>query len=202
MIHTVKLGSKNYRWVYTILILSIVLYAIFHIFKMYYSPYRLVKAFIYAIERQDIAMIYKLTIPQERNELGVTSEAIRIILQNTLWRYGPVRGVIEDIHLYDYWGIALGRWFNSKTGRPIPANFGPPDRPKEMDLAISFVSLTPEGWRISTARFLAGRCFQTFGNLELCRQVGIKGHVDVRTGYVIALNELEKEIMFLYKIKR
>jgi hypothetical protein len=182
-----------------LLILLMLFFVLYFIFWVRDTPYRLVRTFIYAIENRNILKIHELTIPQERNELGVTPEAIKIILQNTLWRYEDIRGVIENIHLYNYWGIALGRWCDSKTGRPIPANFGPPDRPKEMDLAISFVRLTPEGWRISTARFLAGRCFQTFGNLELCRRVGIKGQVDVMTGHIIPLDKLEEEIAFLFR---
>jgi len=198
-----RIWAKNYKqraWYF--IFIFIIMIVIFHFHWSRTTPYRVVKSFIRAVEKQDVETIYNLTIPQEREELGVTPDAIRIVLNASLWRYGRVIGKIDHIHLYGYWGIALGEWLDAKTGQPVPAAFGPPERPKAMDLAISFVSMTPEGWRVSTARFLAGRCFQTFGNLSLCRKVGIKGQVDVQTGYIIPLSDLEKEIDLLFRRKQ
>ena len=66
-----------------------------------------------------------------------------------------------------------------------------------MVLVISLLALTPEGWRVSTARFLVGRDFQTFGNLDLCRKVGLKGLIDVQTGYVVTLEKMEHQLALL-----
>lgn len=196
----VRSVSKSYRRKarYIALITTIAIIIGVYFYWVRTAPYRVVKSFVRAVERQDVETIYRLTIPQEREELGVTSNAIRTVLDATLWRHGKVIGKIDRVNLYGYWGIALGEWLNAETGQPVPAAFGPPIRPKAMDLAVSFVALTPEGWRVSTTRFLAGRDFQTFGSLALCRKAGLKGVIDVQTGHVITLIEFERQLVRLF----
>lgn len=189
------------RRIATIAIVVIVIGG-FHVYWQRTAHIRVVKAFVQAVERQDVATIYQLTIPQEREQVGVTPEAIHTLLEASLWQHGRVVGKIHRINLYGYFGHAFGEWLNAKTGQPIPANFkltlNLPEQPKGMVIGVSFV-LTPEGWRVDTVAFLAGRCFQAFGNLTLCHKVGIKGHVDVRTGYVFPLSELEQVCALLYR---
>lgn len=157
----------------------------------------MIKAFVHAVERQDVDTIFRLTIPQEREKLGVTKEAIRSVLTATLWRHGPVVGNIRSVEIHGYYAIASGEWLRAGTKKPLPANYSPAFNPGVMVLVVSALGLTPEGWRVSTARFLVGRDFQTFGNLNLCRKAGIKGLVDVQTGHMISLNEMERQLAFL-----
>ncbi len=166
------------------------------------EPIRVVRAFIRAVERRDVDTLYQLTIPQEREKLGVTKDAIRSVLEATLWRHGRVAGNIQSIDIHGYYCVASGEWLNAKTKNPIPANYGPVYNPGVMVLVVSALGLTLEGWRVSTARFLVGRDFQTFGNLNLCRKAGIKGLVDVQTGHVISLSEMERQLAFLSRPSR
>jgi len=161
------------------------------------EPVRVIKAFVHAVERQDVDTIYQLTIPQEREKLGVTKEAIRFVLTTTLWRHGSVIGNIRGMEIHGYYALASGEWLDAETKQPLPANYGPVYNPGVMVLVISALGLTPEGWRVSTARFLVGRDFQTFGNLNLCRKAGLKGVVEVKTGHVISLSEMERQLALL-----
>jgi hypothetical protein len=161
------------------------------------EPIRVIKAFVHAVERQDVDTIFRLTIPQEREKLGVTKEAIRSVLTATLWRHGPVVSNIRSVEIHGYYAIASGEWLRAGTKKPLPANYSPAFNPGVMVLVVSALGLTPEGWRVSTARFLVRRDFQTFGNLNLCRKAGIKGLVDVQTGHMISLNEMERQLAFL-----
>jgi len=166
------------------------------------EPVRVIKAFVHAVERQDVDTIFRLTIPQEREKLGVTKKAIRSVLTATLWCRGPVVGNIRSVEIHGYYAIASGEWLRAGTKKPLPANYSPAFNPGVMVLVVSALGLTPEGWRVSTARFLVGRDFQTFGNLNLCRKIGIKGLVDVQTGRVIALSEMEHRLASLSRPTR
>jgi len=161
------------------------------------EPVRVIKAFVHAVERQDVDTIFRLTIPQEREKLGVTKDAIHSVLTATLWRHGPIVGNIQSVEIHGYYALAVGEWLSAGTKEPIPVNYGPISNPGVMVLVVSALRLTPEGWRVSTARFLTGRDFQTFGNLALCRKVGLKGLIDVQTGYVVTLEEMERQLALL-----
>jgi hypothetical protein len=169
----------------------------FYIYWKRTEPVRVAKVFIRAVENRDVDTLYLLTIPKEREELGVTPQAIRLVLETTLWRHGQVIGRVQSVEIHGYYSVVMGKWLNAKTKEPIPANYGPILNPKEMVLVISLLALTPEGWRVSTARFLVGRDFQTFGNLDLCRKVGLKGLIDVQTGYVVTLEKMEHQLALL-----
>ncbi len=184
-------------WRIVIIIFVSVVTIWFYIHWKKTEPIHIAKIFILAVENRDVNTIYLLTIPKEREELGVTPQAIRLVLETTLWRHGQVIGRVQSVEIHGYYGVVMGKWLNAKTKEPIPANYGPVSNPKEMILMISLLALTPEGWRVSTARFLIGRDFQTFGNLALCRRVGLKGLIDVRTGYVVTLEEMERQLALL-----
>jgi hypothetical protein len=171
--------------------------ALLYLHRKRTEPVRVIKAFVHAVERQDVNTIYQLTIPQEREKLGVTKEAIRSVLATTLWRRSPVVGNIRSVEIRGYYAIASGEWLDAETKQPLLANYGPAYNPGVMVLVISALGLTPEGWRVSTARFLVGRDFQTFGNLNLCRKARLKGVVDVKTGHVISLSEMERQLALL-----
>lgn len=179
------------KWRIVVLFI-IMLMVVIYIYWQKTTPIRIIKTFIYAVERQDVDMIYRLTIPEEREKLGVTTKSIRLVLEATLWRHSQIVGSIQGIEVYSYYAVAFGEWLDAITKKPIPANYGPVSNPGRMVLIVNALALTSEGWRVSTARFLVGRDFQTFGNLNLCRKAGLRGLVDVRTGHVVTLEEIER----------
>ena len=181
-------------WIVVIIIISvgIILYYIY----MLTAPWRTMRKFVHAIEKEDIAIIVSLAVPEERKYCGVTENSVRMILEATLGKWRPFKAVkIQKVpwrHVPIYKEIGWHRWFiiwgDAVTRKPIP--FYSTGR-GYLAYGISTPQLftevtvrpTDEGWRVVVTEFLIQLTYGVYGSkyLYILHKAGIKGTVDVLT---------------------
>ncbi|MFA0761589.1 MAG: hypothetical protein HZLCBSQH_001698 [Candidatus Fervidibacterota bacterium] len=174
----------------------IVLIAGIYYFWVITAPWRIMRKFVYAVEKEDITTIVALAVPEERKYCGVTEQSVKTILSVTLGKWRPFKAVRigkvswEVVPLYKELG--WHRWFvvwgEAVTGKPIPFHStgrGYPPYGIHMPQLFTEVTVCPtdEGYRVVVTEFLIQLSYGVHGSkyLALLHHAGIKGQVTALT---------------------
>jgi len=174
------------------IIVSVIIYYIY----ILTAPWRTMRKFVHAIEKEDIATIVSLAVPEERKYCGVTEKSVRMILETTLGKWRPFKAVkIQRVpwgYVPIYKELGWHRWFviwgDAVTGKPIPFHStgrGYPAYGISTPQLFTEVTVKPtgEGWRVVVTEFLIQLTYGVYGlkYLYILHKAGIKGEVDVLT---------------------
>lgn len=179
-------------WIVVTIIVSVIIYYI-HILT---APWRIMRKFVHAIEKEDITTIVSLAVPEERKYCGVTEKSVHMILETTLGKWRPFRAVkIQKVpwrHVPIYRELGWHRWFviwgDAVTGKPIPFHStgrGYPAYGISTPQLFTEITVRPtnEGWRVVVTEFLIQLTYGVYGieYLYILHKAGIKGKIDILT---------------------
>lgn len=159
------------------------------------APYRAVNRFIRAVEENDAATMYALSLPFERSRTNLSAASIATCLPLAFPARVRLSSMVTPHWQIERWSggrqyIVLVYWNDRRTGKPIPGKW---TQRRQLMSGVVLRS-TSEGWRVYTTNFLFGICksrwafYRKVGPWSaVFRQAGLTGMLD-QNGEVYGLD--------------
>lgn len=186
--------NRKVKWCIVIIVIFIGVIYYVHLLT---APWRTMRKFLNAVEREDAAKIVSLAVPEERKLCGVTEKSVKKILDATLGKWRPFKAVRvgkvpwKSVPIFKELG--WHRWFviwgDAVSGKPIPFHSSvrgyPPYGIYSPQLFTEItVRPTDEGWKVLVTEFLIQLTFGVYGApkyLSVLHHAGVRGEVNVLT---------------------